>query len=275
MSSYDPTREAEGLRSSYDAVYLSPHLDDAVLSCGGRIHDRAAAGHAVLVVTVGAGDEPGGWEELSPLARTLHRAWRLDRPDPEGPEGDGEGTVARRRAEDLTACRLLGAEALHWNFLEAIYRHDAASGEPFYGELADLFGPLPPDDRPMVLAVAERLVDLPPHRELLAPLGVGGHVDHRIARQAAEQRFGSHLTYYEEYPYSRSPRAVRRVGPGIGWTRETVPVTRGGVEAKIRAASAYRSQVKTLFGGRRRLRWKLRRHLRKLGGERIWRWEGS
>lgn len=270
MSALDPERETAGLRPSYDAVYLSPHLDDAVLSCGGQIHDRVAAGQSVLVVTVGAGDEPAGADEVSALVRTLHRAWRLDRPRPGTHD---KGVVGRRRAEDRAACGILGAEALHWDLLEAVYRRDG-SGEPFYGTLDELFGPLPPDDRPTILAVAERLASLPPHRELFVPLGAGGHVDHRIARRAAEQRFGSRLVYYEEYPYGRSRRAVRRVVPGIGWRRETVPVSRDGGRAKMRAVAAYRSQVKPLFGGSRRLRWKLRSHLRKLGGESVWRWEG-
>ena len=37
-------------------VYLSPHLDDAVLSCGGAIHRAGAAGEAVLVITVFAAE---------------------------------------------------------------------------------------------------------------------------------------------------------------------------------------------------------------------------
>lgn len=260
------THEETERRPFYDAVYLSPHLDDAVLSCGAQIHDRAAAGQAMLVVTMGAGDEPPG--ELSPLALSLHRAWKLDRPGERG-----EGAAARRRAEDRKACAALGAETLHWDLIEAIYRRDRATGEPFYEELADLFGPLPPGDRPTTLEVAERLAGLPSHRELYAPLAVGGHVDHRIVRMAAEQRFGSSLVYYEEYPYGRSRRAVRRVIRGVGWRSEAVPVSRAGADAKIRAVAAYRSQVEPLFGGRLRMRWKLRRHLHRTGGERIWWWE--
>lgn len=255
-------------RASYDAIYLSPHLDDAVLSCGAQIHRRTAAGEAVLVVTIGAGDEPPG--EPSDLARTLHRAWRLDRPGSEG-EG-GEGVVARRRREDLAACDRLGADALHWDLLECIYRRERVTGQPLYGRFEDLFGTIGPSDRPTILAVAERMAELPEHRELLVPLGVGGHVDHRIARAAAEQRFGSDLLYYEEYPYSRRPKAVRRVVGGVGWRSEPVPASEEAVAAKIEAVAAYRSQVRPLFGGPRRMRWKLRRFHRK-AGERLWRWE--
>ncbi len=263
-----PAEASPALRTSYDAVYLSPHLDDAILSCGAQIYRRTAAGKAVLVVTVGAGDEPPG--EPSDLARTLHRAWKLDRPARSGEEG--AGVVARRRREDLAACARVGADALHWDLLECIYRRDRATGEPLYGSIADIFGPIVPSDRPAILAVADRMADLPEHRELVVPLGVGGHVDHRIVRAAAEQRFGSDLLYYEEYPYSRSHKAVRRVVRGVGWTSEIVPVSEEAVEAKIEAVAAYHSQVKPLFGGRRRLRWKLRHHHR-VGGERLWWWE--
>ncbi len=262
------------LRASYDAVFLSPHLDDAVLSCGGQIHGLAAAGKSVLVVTVAAADEPEPAERLSPLARSLHRAWKLDRPPRGSRKGGGEaGVVARRRAEDRAACEVLGADALHWDFPEAIYRADPATGEPRYRDLRELFGPLAPNDRPNVLEVAERLAGLPGHRELYVPLGVGGHVDHRIVRRAAEQRFGSSLLYYEELPYSRRRRDVRKVIRGAGWRGRVVAVSAAGLEAKVEAVAAYTSQIEPLFGGRLRMRYRVRRDVRRAGGERLWWWE--
>ena len=180
--------------------------------------------------------------------------------------------MARRRAEDRAACAALGADALHWPVLDSIYRRDG-DAKPFYGQLDDLFGSLPPGDRPTTLEVAERLAGLPEHRELFVPLAVGGHVDHRIVKAAAEQRFGASLLYYEEYPYARSRREVRKVIRGVGWRSEAVPVSRAGADAKVRALAAYRSQVKPLFGGRLRMRWKVARHLRRTRGERVWRWE--
>ncbi|KAB2956573.1 MAG: PIG-L family deacetylase, partial [Thermoanaerobaculia bacterium] len=54
-----------------DLLVLSPHLDDAVLSCGGRIADEVARGRDVLVVTVFTADEPA--EPPSRLAADLRR----------------------------------------------------------------------------------------------------------------------------------------------------------------------------------------------------------
>ena len=43
---------------SYDTIFLAPHLDDVVLSCGGQIFLETEAGNSVLVVTIMAGDPP-------------------------------------------------------------------------------------------------------------------------------------------------------------------------------------------------------------------------
>ena len=47
-------------------------------------------------------------------------------------------------------------------------------------------------------------------RVLVATLGAGGHVDHRLVRLAAEAVHGAGLLYYEDYPYAAKWRAVRR-----------------------------------------------------------------
>ncbi|MBN2499463.1 MAG: PIG-L family deacetylase, partial [Anaerolineales bacterium] len=54
-------------------IYLSPHLDDVALSCGGLVWEQAQAGMAVEVWSVCAGDPPPG--ELSEYARSLHARW--------------------------------------------------------------------------------------------------------------------------------------------------------------------------------------------------------
>ena len=107
----------------FDHIYLSPHLDDAVLSCGGRIWQQARAGGRVLVVTVFA-SPPAPGAPLSPFARSLHARW-----------GHPAGAVARRQEEDRAAVAILGAQAVHWPYADCIYRQ--APGGRF---LFTLFG---------------------------------------------------------------------------------------------------------------------------------------
>jgi len=100
-------------------IFVSPHLDDAVLSCGGGIARLAHSGELVTVVTLCTADQPVG-APLSPLARRNHRSWAA-----------GDQPFAARREEDLCALLSLGAVAEHVGLLDAIYRRSPA-GRPLY-----------------------------------------------------------------------------------------------------------------------------------------------
>ncbi len=244
-----------------ETVYLSPHLDDAVLSCGARIAYEVAAGHCPLVVTVFTADEPE--TPPSPLAADLRRWWNL-------PVGE---VMLRRRAEDAEATRRLGADRALLDLPEAPYRL-SADGAPYYATLDSLFGaPAPADEEAIVAALDRRIRELPPHRRVVAPLGVGGHVDHLLVRRAAETVAAGRLLYYEEFPYVEWKRlALRRaLGRPGDWVPEVLPVPPELLEQKVAAILAYESQVPAMFRGEARLRKQLRRHQRRAGGERLWR----
>lgn len=244
-----------------ESVYLSPHLDDVVLSCGARIAHEVAGGETPLVVSVFTADEPE--DPPSRLASDLRRWWSL-------PAGE---VMSRRRAEDAEALRRLGADRLLLDLPEAPYRLSAA-GAPYYATLGALYdAPVEEDESAVVAALGERIRTLPAHRRLIAPLGVGGHVDHRVVRRAAENVAGSLLLFYEEFPYVEWKRlALRRaLGRPSAWLQESLPVTPELFERKVGAILAYDSQVPAMFRREARLRKQLRRQLRRAGGERLWR----
>ena len=252
---------------AFDLVVLSPHLDDGVLSCGGRLAAASEAGERALVVTLFAGDDPVA--PINPLAVELRRLWSL-------PPGE---VIAARRAEDVEACRRLGVEALHWRFPEAIYRASPA-GAAYYPSVPALYGEPDRREAELVDELAAAVAALPAARLLLAPLAVGGHVDHRLARQAAEHS-GRELAYYEDFPYVEWKRLAlgRALGGSLGlpwraprgWQAEVLPLGAGLLERRAQAILAYASQVPALFRGEGRLRKQLRRAARRAGGERIWR----
>ncbi|HSM14659.1 MAG TPA: PIG-L family deacetylase [Thermoanaerobaculia bacterium] len=242
-----------------DLIVVSPHLDDAVLSCGGRLAATSESGGRARVVTLFAGDDPV--DPVNPLANELRRIWELE---------PGE-VMAARRAEDLEACRRLGVEADQRTLLEALYRTNSA-GAPLYPTLRSLYGSLSPQDAASVERIAVELRELPPTGLLLAPLGVGGHVDHLVVRHAAEAS-GREVAFYEEFPYSEWKwfAVARALGRKRDWRPESMPLTAELLERKREAILAYRSQVPAMFRAEGRLGKQLRRHARRAGGERIWR----
>ena len=246
------------MRDRYDAIYLSPHLDDVVLSCGGQIFQRTRAGQSVLVLTTMA-------PETIPPPPSEHAAIFLKRC------GLEKGGGLTRRREDEAACRRLGAESIHDGLWEGASRRDA-SGAALYPTHASMFGAVRADDDPLREKLVARLAGLPPTGAMIAPLGVGGHVDHQLVRQAAEQVFGTALRYYEDYPYANKFGAVRPyVQPRREWAAERIRLDREAFQARYEAVMSYASQVGLLFNGAHTVRWKLRAYIWRVGGERLWR----
>jgi LmbE family N-acetylglucosaminyl deacetylase len=243
----------------YDSLYISPHLDDVAFSCAGQIYQQTSAGQRALIITLTTADPPAS--PPSEFSRLLHERWQL------GPE-----TAAGRRAEDVAACQLIGADYLHWPILDCIYRLDPLTGQALYPTRDDIFGPVQPADSSLVAEVVGRLAALPPVGRVIAPLAVGHHVDHQLARTAAEQWRGSDLWYYEEYPYAQLPGALDAViGDGQDWLAEVVPLSAEALRAKLGAFECYASQLSSFFASRADLEEQVGGYVGRVGGERLWR----
>lgn len=216
-----------------DALYLSPHLDDVVFSCGGLIARQIEEGGEVTVMTIFAGDAPDG--DLSEFARELHQRW-----------GHEASPVAVRRAEDLYACAGLGAAALHMSIPEAIYR-SSPSGSPLYPDEGSIFEQVAGADQPLISDLRVALDEVASKTShVYIPLAIGGHVDHRIVRSAA-QDLRRTLWYYSDFPYvARGGTAPGTWAPPSG-VEQVIPLDISEVDAWVAAAGSYVSQKSTFW----------------------------
>lgn len=240
-------------------LFVSPHLDDIALSCGGLVRRLATQGQQVVVATVCTADRPAG-QPLSAAAQHVHWEWQL---------GDDQ-PYAMRRAEDEAACAALGATPVHLGLLDAIYRHDDA-GAPLYtsnfigGQVAEHdwqhFFPL--------LKAA-----LQPHmrhaQRIYAPLSIGGHVDHVLVRQAVEEIAGdAPLLFYEDYPYA-GKTDWQDSGVTTGLAPLPIGLSEAEIAARIHAISQYPSQMFALFEQAATMPAKVRQYVGEAGGEKYW-----
>lgn len=267
-------------QGAIDRLYLSPHLDDVALSCGGQVWQATQAGETVWIATVMAGDPPGlsARSALSEYVAELHTRWQLD-----------EDAVAARRKEDRAACHILGAEPVHLAIPDCIYRHDGQ--EAFYQSDEQIFGSVDPRELNLIQEIAGQLVRLPTPRRIFAPLGIGHHVDHLLVRAAAEALWTpARLSYYEEYPYGESPDAVASgLAAPVPLSFAQDPVSRGGsllqnwqstvvslstaaLDKRIQAIAAFQSQLSTFFVDDRELTHRVTSFVEARGGERGWQW---
>jgi LmbE family N-acetylglucosaminyl deacetylase len=241
-------------------VYLSPHLDDAVFSCGGLIARQTANDEKVTVVTICAGDTPVG--ELTPFAVELHRRW-----------GGAGSPIAARRAEDRMACGRLGASAVHLEVPDAVYRRDG--GQPMYVDEPALFASLHPADSALIARLAALLEEkCPAQARLYCPSVLGGHVDHRLTRMAAE-RLARPLWYYQDMPYAARGGVLPADLPLPTGIITAVPLVDEEVQQWIDAIGEYRSQLSSFWPTENALYRELTEMLERSGGLRFLRPAGQ
>ncbi|MCP4142411.1 MAG: PIG-L family deacetylase [Chloroflexi bacterium] len=236
-------------------IYLSPHLDDAVLSCGGIIFTQRKAGIPVEIWNWMSGI-PADDQPLSDLARSVHAGWEFD---------TAKEAFTSRLAEDRLAASRVGASARYFDFFDCIYRI-SDGGEFLYAE--ELFVPPPPADDKLVDEIAALITEnLRPGDILVSPLTIGNHPDHIIVRRAAEQ-IGHPLRYYADIPYSIwYPDQFTEMTKGL--KAETNLLSKEDLRTWQDAVSAYVSQLGVLFGGEEMMKKALRLYWQKLQGIQI------
>ncbi len=146
-------------------LLLSPHWDDAVLDCWSVL----TGGQRVIVVNLFAGVPPPGrlapWDAITGATDSAVRA-------------------RERIAEDASALTRAGRTPVNLPFLDAQYR--VAVPDPTLEEI----------DRALFAAA-------PSASRVYVPAGVGGHVDHLLARRYGRMllRAGLPVTLYADLPY--------------------------------------------------------------------------
>lgn len=226
-------------------VFVEPHYDDAVFSCGGTISALREAGREVHLVSVFTGAPS---RVPSDPARAIHAT---------GPE-DGPTSYARRRREAAKVARAMDVEAHALGIPEVIYRDVPLR------TIEEIFAPtVPVQADPAVERVAaglETLMDRLRPAALILPLGIGHYYDHRVVGAAARclsHRDGAEtaLWWYEDFPYVANPiraAAHRRDGPHRDGFA-LVDVTRT-FDTRVRWAAMYEQQFGVLFGTLEQLR---------------------
>lgn len=211
-------------------MILSPHLDDAVLSCW---HLLCGPGD-VSVINVFAGSPPPG----------SGSSWW----DRETGATDSAARMQERRAEDREAFAIAGRTATHLDFLDEQYEPSDQSVDEIVASLRDL---------------------IDPEAVVYAPAALGEHPDHERVRSAALElaALGQPVRLYADHPHAVRhgwPAWVdgtkTKAGPGVAehWDHRLGEVglnrpcpdihhlDAAEQERKLRAVSAYRTQIPAL-----------------------------
>ena len=199
--------------------------------------------------------------------------------------------MARRRLEDERFSLFAEASVVFLDLPDAIFR-GYQSDEELLGD--------PRDDDDAPFEVLRREIDRLEPQKVYLPLGVGGHVDHQLCREAgvrllaAGRRwvmpgpdYAGVVTFYEDFPYAwwddfrgleaLPADAFADLPADVAIAPEFADIG-DQLERKITGIAIYESQLKRLFGGTQDMARQVRAYGRKvalLGGlgsaaERYW-----
>lgn len=235
-------------------IFISPHFDDVTLSCGGMVWTLAQQGKQCEIWTILGGLPPD--EDYSAFAQKNHADWGKT----------GRGAILMRRSEDKAACQILGAQVRHFDWPDVIYRRDPATGAPLVNSNNELFGKPPEAD--LILEVREKLGQaLPQGGQLVLPMGLGNHIDHRLVAEAGKG-FARPKHFYADYPYILKSFDTP-VFTGENWIYCPQPLSRAALTAWQDAVLCYSSQLSGFWRDEAETRLALNNYLAG-GGGRLW-----
>lgn len=206
-------------------MVVSPHMDDAAFSLAATLRVLVAAGQMVRIVNcftrTSFAPLPGGNERLN--------------------------ATTRRRYEEELFLRHLGANS--WSDDLGLEDAPARTG---LGLRAVVIQPSSFQDISITtVQLVERLEDVGNDTAVLAPLAIGNHPDHYIARQAALEKYRNlPIAFYEDLPYAASVSNERRAAA----VSHTAAMFAGGLQMllvhwpgdsswKRECCSYYKSQI--------------------------------
>jgi LmbE family N-acetylglucosaminyl deacetylase len=215
-------------------IYLSPHLDDAIYSCGGIIYSQIQIGDRVEIWSLFTSDPPK--HGLTQFALELHSRW-----------GGESNPYQIRRNEDQEACGCVGAGWRHLNYPDCIYRHYPETGQAVILSAQDLSKPGKPFESKLSETITAQLKkEIPPDSIIIAPMGVGNHVDHILVKEVANKL--PNLTfYYSDFPYSGKISLTSELSIPAGALSRKFEVPPAAMEKWKQAANCYQSQLSSFW----------------------------
>lgn len=212
-------------------IYVSPHLDDAILSAGGLIYDQTRIGIPVEIWTVMGGFP--NHNELSPFAKSIHQLWGT---------GSSYETIQIRRMENENAANIVGATNRNLEFIDSLYRC-GRDGQALY---SSSFSSLRDEDAELPGRIAIEMAKyLLPDDTLICPLALGDHIDHTITREAIKLLELSPF-YLADIPYLLD-KPLTLWKKTLGMKSSIHEISKDGLKYWLNSIGAYKTQIKVEF----------------------------
>jgi hypothetical protein len=189
--------------------FISPHLDDAILSAGGLILSLAYE-TKLTIITI--------FTNYIDLSSNDIQTNNVNRKDYQSKIN----RTSIRKWEDFLVCKNLGLPCKHLNFtvasqrinrqsiLEKLFGNIFQKGNLLYPNAKDLLsGKVKKQDKILMKIIKSKLMKIIRSEKdtlIFSPIGIGKHVDHILTRDICTRYFRN-IIYWSDFPYNlKSPQ---------------------------------------------------------------------
>lgn len=219
-------------------IFLSPHLDDAILSCGNLIARLSSKGKKIIVITVFTGTS----KVASPQATDFVKICGYT---------NAKKLFQIRKLEDINACKILGTHYVHLKYIDAAWR--CFDNKPIYTSTEKQYsGKVSYRDSLLTNKIKreiDRLIVRYNNPVLFAPLGVGNHVDHLIVNKVAK-KISIDKFFWEDFPYNRHGKNIIKFWISNKDYNFAFLSDNTFNHKKIKAVKQYKTQIKSILYGK-------------------------
>jgi len=218
--------------------FISPHLDDVILSCGALIYSLKKQ-NDINIISIFT--KPLIKKKYSKEAKNFLKKTGFS---------EFKSLFFERRKEDNKLCAYLKINYFHLGFYEYIFINDEISIESYLNNF--LFKK----------KISNKLKKIVQHKNgiVFSPLAVGKNPDHLLVREVINQNF-KNIIFYEDYPYNL------KFNPDEKFIRENnlfVVEYKNYLFIKEKLIKFYQSQIKLIFGDKPIILKKERYYLKRI-----------
>ena len=231
-------------KPSKTCIFISPHLDDAILSCGGYLTHLRKNDHQVIVITV--------FSEAESNRHSKHTKQYLKHCGLNPTMVSPDMFFQHRKDEDKQALKIIGLKGHYLGFSDLAWRKNKKIKSLFlYPNHKTIFSAqIHQQDELMIKQISRKiktkLVKYHPQEvTIFAPIGIGNNTDHIIINKLLNNYEKSYqVVYWEDYPYNLN-KDLRSKQKIKGY--KLVLKYNGHQATKTKMIKKYRSQLIPLF----------------------------
>jgi len=246
MTEKDKNLIKEIIKSKKNCVFVSPHLDDAILSCGGLIYFLSSQTEVKVINVFTKVSNSKASYSIKKFVRKCGY-------------NDAKKLFQDRIVEDEKVLGRINIKPINLGFTDALWRTKRFQKgfrkilAKYIPELRFIYpsglhllsGKISKFDTGIVEKVSRAIfgsVDVS-DSILFVPLAIGNHVDHVIVRKACET-LGGQIIFWSDFPYSSTNSGKRMIVKSEGLRRFKFDKYQ---EERLRLIKGYKTQVKALF----------------------------